>query len=231
MSKSPLSVPMDRRRFLSTTAVGVAGLALTNKVALAAPATLAAGTPPLISIGFAAALPANGTQVRLADATSILMPDPSFLSHDARVTVAGSARGPKHVSDPGGLAVDAVMSRRFRFWSAAANGTSGALSFTVPVTASTGGIDFIARRMKTTSRKEEIAATAPADVDPAPFTLSLGSADGPKLQRGVYVVALRESSSEIITDWSRFTIAANDGAYTIPGAEFGWVLLKIDYAK
>src|ERR1043165_5133796 len=194
---------MDRRRFLTTAALGVTALALSHKNAFA---TTSTGFSPLISIGFAPALPADGAAFRLTDAASILMPD------------------------PGGVPVDAVMSKRFRFWSAADNGPSGNLSFTTQAVA-TSGIDFIARRMKDTTKKEETSTTAPADIDPAPFTLSLGSAAGPKLQRGVYVVALRESASEIITDWSRFAIAAANGVYTIPGADFAWVILKIDYAK
>lgn len=224
---------MDRRRFLTTSALGFAALALNHKNALAA---APAGFSPLLSIGFAPALPAPGTSLRLADAASLYLPDPAFLSRGARVTVAGSARGPKHVGEPGGIGVDAVMPTlrqqpsRFRFWSAADNGTSGNLAFTVPAVA-TSGIDFVARRMKQTTKKDETATTAPADVDPAPFTLSLGSAAGPKLQRGIYVVALRESSSEVLTDWSAFSIVSNHGAYSIPGAGFGWVILKIDYAK
>jgi len=218
---------MDRRRFLTTAAIGVTGFALNHKNVLAAAAT---GFSPLISIGFAPALPANGTSVRLADAASILMPDPTFLSHGARVTVAGSARAAKHASDPVGVAVDAVLAKRFRFWSVADNGRSGNLSFVVPVVA-TSGINFVARRMKQTTKKDETSASAPADVDPAPFTLSLGSAAGPKLQRGVYVVALRESATETIGDWSAFSVVADRGAYSVAGAGFAWVILKIDYAK
>src|ERR1051326_7684088 len=134
---------MDRRRFLTTTALGVTALALNHKNAFAAAST---GFSPLISIGFAPALPANGTAVRLTDAASILMPDPTFLSRGARVTVAGSARAAKHASDPGGGA--------------------GTVAFAAPAVA-TSGIDFVARRMRETTKKEETAATAPADVDPA----------------------------------------------------------------
>jgi hypothetical protein len=217
---------MDRRSFLSRTLAGVAAFALTNKYAFAASST---GFSPLMSIGFAPALPPGGASVRLADALSLLLPDPTFLSHGARVSVAGSARAAKHAADPGGVAVDAVMSKRFRFWSAAQSGASGNLSFTVPVTA-TSGIDFIARRMKQSTKKDETATAAPADVDPTPFTLSLGSVAGPKLQRGVYVVALRESAGEVIADWTRYAIAANGGTFSIPGADFAWVILKIDYA-
>jgi len=223
---------MDRRRFLTTTAMGVTAFALAHKDALGA---ASASFNPLLSIGFAPALPANGTSVRLADAGSLYLPDPAFLSRGARVAVVGSARGAKHLGEAGGVAVDAVMPTlrapvRFRFWGATESGASGNLSFTVPVVA-TSGIDFVARRMKQSSRKEETSTTAPADVDPAPFTLSLGSAAGPKLQRGVYVVALRESSSEVLTDWGRFSLVGNQGAYSVAGAGFAWVILKIDYAK
>jgi hypothetical protein len=174
--------------------------------------------------------------VRLASAGSLYLPDPTFLSRGARVGVVGSARGAMHQSDPGGVAVDVAMPTlgrapaRFRFWAAAGTGSSGNLSFTVPVVA-TSGINFVARRMKQTTKKEEIATTAPADVDPAPFTLSLGSAAGPKLQRGIYVVALRESAGETVADWSAFSIVAKQGAYSVVGADFAWVILKIDYAK
>ena len=217
---------MDRRSFISTTALGITGIALSHKTAFAA----ATGFSPLISIGFAPALPANGTSVRLADAMSILVPDPTFISRGALVTVAGSARAAKHAGDPGGVAVDAVMSKRFSFWAAADNGTSSNLAFAAPVIA-TSGIDLVARRMKQTTKKEETSSTPPADVDPVPFTLSLGSAAGPKLQRGVYVVALRESPSETVADWSAYSIVASNGAYSIANAGFAWVLLKIDYAK
>ena len=233
MSTTPPSASMDRRRFLTTAALGVTAVALANKSVFAASS---ANVSPLLSIGFAAALPADGASVRLTDAASLYLPDPAFLSRGARVSVVGSARGAKHAGEPGGVAVDAVMPTlgsqpsRFRFWGAADSGTSGNLSFAVPVVP-TSGINFIARHQKQSTKKEETATTAPADVDPAPFTLSLGSAAGPKLQRGVYVVALRESPSDLLTDWSRFSIVSNHGSYSIPGADFAWVILKIDYAR
>src|SRR6266536_2474040 len=102
MSSSRLSASMDRRSFLSTAALGITGLALTHKDAFAA----ASGSfSPLLSIGFAPALPAPGTSVRLSDASSLYLPDPVFLSRGARVSVAGSARGAKHAGEPGGVAV------------------------------------------------------------------------------------------------------------------------------
>jgi hypothetical protein len=236
-----LSAPMDRRSFLSTgckAAVGVAALALVNKNAFAATDFV-----PLLSIGFAPALPASGGSVRLADAGTLYLPDPAFLSHGARVFVAGSARGAKHRGEIGGVAVDAVMPilgrtaeryPRYRFWSAAGDGAldsvSGNLSFTMHVEA-TNGITLVARRLKQTTKKEALSSTAPADVDATPFTLSLGSAAGPKLQRGVYVVALRESPSETFSDWSRFSLVANEHGVSVAGADFDWVILKVDYAQ
>src|SRR5438034_11448348 len=118
---------MDRRRFLTTAAMGVTAIALTREPALAA----ASGSfVPLMSIGFASALPANGTFVRLSSAGSLYLPDPTFLSRGARVAVVGSARGAKHAGEIGGVGVDALMPTlgtpaRFRFWGAAETGTSG----------------------------------------------------------------------------------------------------------
>src|SRR6266571_776354 len=104
MSKAISASSMDRRRFLGTTAIGLTAFALAPKQALAA----ASGSfVPLMSIGFASALPANGAFVRLSSAGSLYLPDPTFLSRGARVTVVGSARGAKHVAEPGGVAVDA----------------------------------------------------------------------------------------------------------------------------
>jgi len=223
---------MDRRRFLFTgckAAAGVTVVALTQTNVFAASSS---SFSPLMSIGFAPALPADGTAVRLADAASIYLPDPTFISRGARVTVVASARGAKRAGDDG-VAVDAAMpaygNPRFRFWSAAGDSVSGNLGFNVTVPA-TSGINLVARRVKPTSKKDETATAPPADVDPVPFTLSLGGVAGPKLQRGVYIVALRETAGESMADWGRFSIAANGGAYSVPGAGFAWVMLKIDYA-
>ena len=230
---SALSASMDRRSFLATgckAAAGVAALALTQKSVFAAPASL----NPLMSIGFAPALPENGASVRLSDAASLYLPDPAFISRGARVSVVGSARAAQHKNDDGGVAVDASMpaygNPRFRFWSAAGVTVSGNLGFTVPVPA-TSGINLVARRVKQTTKKEETSTAPPPDLDPAPFTLSLGGVAGPKLQRGIYVVALRETATETISDWSRYSIVAKDGVYSVAGADFAWVMLKIDYAK
>jgi len=224
---------MDRRRFLTTTGIGLTALALTPKGVFAA-----SGSPssfvPLMSIGFAPVLPAEGTSARLSDAGSLLLPDPAFISRGARVSVVGSARAAKYSGGTDGVAVDAAMpaygNPRFRFWSAAGDSVSGKLGFTLPVPA-TSGINLVARRVKQTAKKDETSATPPADIDPAPFTLSLGGVAGPKLQRGIYVVALRESAGDTFSNWSRFSIASNSGTYSVAGADFDWVMLKIDYAK
>ena len=227
---SSFSAPMDRRRFVKT-AAGATALVLLQKNVLGASS---ASFTPLMSIGFAPALPENGAAVRLGDAASLNLPDPAFISRGARVSVVGSARGAQHKNDDGGVAVDASMpaygNPRFRFWSAAGDSVGGNLGFTVPVP-STSGINLVARRVKQTTKKEETSTTPPPDLDPAPFTLSLGGVAGPKLQRGIYVVALRESAGETISDWSRFSIAAKDGVYSVAGADFAWVMLKIDYAR
>ncbi|HEY6141216.1 MAG TPA: hypothetical protein VI670_25955 [Thermoanaerobaculia bacterium] len=224
---------MDRRRFLAAgckAAAGVTALVLTQKRLFAASSE--SDFSPLMSIGFAPALPPDDAFVRLADAASISLPDPTFISRGARVSVVASARGARHTNDDG-VALDASMpaygNPRFRFWSAAGDRVSGNLGFSVAVPA-TSGINLVARRVQRTAKKDEGARTPPIDVDPAPFTLTLGGVAGPKLQRGIYVVALRESAGETMADWSRFSIAAHGGVYSVDGAGFAWVMLKIDYA-
>ncbi|HEV2719496.1 MAG TPA: hypothetical protein VG323_05725 [Thermoanaerobaculia bacterium] len=211
--------------------MSVTALALTQKRVFAASSS---SFVPLMSIGFAPALPADGMSVRLSDAAALLLPDPGFIARGARVSVVGSARAAKYKDGTDGVAVDAAMpaygSPRYRFWSAAGGGVSGNLGFTVPVPA-TSGVNLVARRVKQTTKKEELSPTPPADVDPAPFTLSLGGVAGPKLQLGIYVVALRESSNDTFSDWSRFSITSNQRLYSIAGADFDWVMLKIDFAK
>lgn len=223
---------MDRRRFLTTTAISVTALALTQKSVFAASSS--SSFVPLMSIGFAPDLPADGTSVRITDAGSLLLPDPGFIGRGARVSVVGSARAAKYKDGADGVAVDAAMpaygNPRYRFWSAAGAGVSGNLGFTVPVPA-TSGINLVARRVKQSTKKEQLSPTPPADVDPVPFTLSLGGVPGPKLQRGIYVLALRESSGDSFSDWSRFSINSNHGVYSVAGADFDWVMLKIDFAK
>jgi hypothetical protein len=170
------------------------------------------------------------------------MPDPTFISRGARVHVVGSSRHRTHKGEAGGLALDAVFgirSRlpeaypRFRFWIVSGRDEgdvmSGSIAFDIPV-AATNGIAFVAERTRPSTSDQPRETAPPLGPDTGRFTLSLLSS-GPKLQRGVYVVALREDTNELLTDWSRFTLENNQGRYSVSGDAFSYVILNVDYAK
>jgi hypothetical protein len=223
--------------------LGVAAVALSNGNLFAAAIAAQGSGPvnPLLSVGFASALPASGNSVRLSAADALLMPDPLFISRGARVTVAGSARYRGQQGQRGGLALHAVFAirsrvpeayPRFSFWSVSGrqegDSISGPTSFVVPVPA-TSGLTLIAERTLPSSDKP-LSTPPPLGADIGTLTLSLLSGVGPKLQRGVYVIALRETPSEMPADWSRFSLANDHGAYRVTGDAFSYVILDIDYA-
>lgn len=243
MSNTVPSLPMDRRNFLRTSSTAAIGFALLAAI----PQRLAAASAnnpfnPLLGVGYADALPPFGSSVRLTDASRVLTPDPTFISRRARVKIAGMHRGDDYRGTAGGLAVDAlfpILGRtpanypRFRFWCLSGRESLDVLSapvaFTIAVPA-TSGINFIARRLKPGNVAE--ATTPPAlETDSGAFTLSLGNVAGPKLQRGVYTIALGESPSDRLTDWGAFTLAGQQYDWNIPGAPFAYLILKIDYAS
>jgi hypothetical protein len=248
MSGPSLSSTIDRRSFLrmgSTAALGVAALALTEPKLFAAAAGARDPRPlnPVMLVGFAPALPATGESVRLSAADALLLPDPAFIARGARISVAGSARRRVDQGRFGGLAIDAVFpieSRRpesyprFRFWAVTSRedngeGVSGPVSFVMTVPA-TSGLTFLAERTMPVE-SEPSAKAPPLGADVGRFTLSLLNGGGPKLQRGVYVIALRESNDQVLTDWSRFSVVNDHQQYSITGDAFSYVILNIDYAQ
>ena len=247
MKANGVSQPLARREFLrisSTAVIGIADSGFLNPKALLAAATASSAFQPLLSIGFAPSLPEVGSSVVLGSADSLLMPDPLFISRGARVTVHGSGRAPKQKNAPGSLFLDAVFpaksgaaadDRRFRFWSMSgrndSDSFSGNVSFNVPVLATTG-LSFLARYKRPAIVTEAASNTPPPlEQDNAPFTLSLGGVAGPKLQRGVYVVALRESADESSPNWSRLRVANNNGSIGLSGASFAYVILEVAYGE
>jgi hypothetical protein len=78
---------------------------------------------------------------------------------------------------------------------------------------------------------QEPSTTPPAlEPEVSPLTLSLGNVTGPKLTRGVYVLAFREEDSDSMSNWSRLSIANGEGGYYIAGATFSYMILNVDYA-
>ena len=232
---------IPRREFLrisSAAAMGLAVVALGEKNLFAAGAS---GIVPLMDVGYAPSLPAAGYSIPLASANSILSPDPRFISTGARVAVVSAKRAANHANAPGGIAVDAffpVAHRRpddplrYGFFSmngrAGGDSVSGPLSFTVQVP-STTGVALVVRRQRP-APDAELSAQPPLEPEVSPLTLSLGNVAGPKLTRGVYVLAFREEEGDSMTDWRRMSLAPTaENGYLISGATFSYLILNVDY--
>jgi hypothetical protein len=246
MNTRAVSRPLARREFLrigTTAVIGIAATGLLNPKSLFAITTGGAAFQPLLSIGYAPAVPWNGNSAPLRSADSNLTPDPYFITRGARVAVLGSGRSPNQTNAPGSLYLDAIFpansgaaseSSRFGFWSVAGHPVrdsfSNRVSFQVPVLATTG-LSFLARY------KRPALVSAPLSNEPPPlepdnvlFTLSLGGVPGPKLQGGVYVVALRETADDSSSpDWERLRIINNGGNVVVVNATFTYVVMTVDY--
>jgi hypothetical protein len=243
MISKRVSKPIPRREFLrisSSAALGIAASGLID------PMSLFAATPnlPLLSIGYASAIPTAGRQAPLAAAaTAILSGDPSFLRRSARVKVAGFARGAKHVTDPGGVELDAIYPvlsyrpenyPRFMAWSfngpAADSANGGPIVFNVPVTA-TDGLQFLVHRLKPNSKPTDVKKpNAPDAAEQNRVQLAVNSGGDAKLARGAYVFAFREGGDDTAPNWPRLAVANNDGFLTVPGIGLSYAVLTVDYA-
>ncbi len=247
MKASVVSKPLGRREFLrisSTAVVGIAATGLINPKSLFAATTSGSAFQPLLSIGYAPAVPWNGNSAPLRSADSNLTPDPYFITRGARVAVLGSNRSPNQKNAPGSLYLDAIFpansgaaseDSRFGFWSVAGHSVrdsfSNRVSFQVPVLATTG-LAFLARYKRPALVSAPLSnEPPPLEQDNVPFTLSLGGVPGPKLQGGVYVVALREAGgdSSSIPDWERLRIINNGGNVVVADATFTYVVMTVDY--
>ncbi|HEX7678930.1 MAG TPA: hypothetical protein VF713_12450 [Thermoanaerobaculia bacterium] len=240
MSKQVVSNGIPRREFLRISSAAAMGLAV---AAISEPRLFAAGSSgitPLMDVGYAPLLPAAGYSVPLASASSILSPDPRFIRSGARIAVVGAKRAARHANAPGGIAVDALFSvshrrpddpLRFNFFSVSGrpdhDAMSGPLAFTVQVP-STSGVSFTVRSQRPT--QAETTALPPLEADASQLTLSLGNVAGPKLARGVYVLAFREEEGDSMADWRRMAITPVESGYAISGATFSYLILNVDYA-
>lgn len=240
---SGVSKQIARREFLriSSTAVVV-----TAAGTLLHPQSLFAATSsafnPLLSIGYASAVPSDGSAASLSSADRVLMPDPAFISRGARVSVLGSGRAPGRTNAPGALFLDLLFpsrsgaareNRRFRFWSMAGHAAgdvfSSNMSFNVPVLA-TGGILLTARYRRPDVTIPDSTQPPPIEEDNGDFALSLGGAPGVNLATGVYVIALREPGDTANATWDGLRIVNKGGSLSVPNAKFAYVILAIDYA-
>lgn len=229
----------SRREFLRISSTTVIALAATG---LLDPRSLfAASTPaPLLGIGHAAGFPFDGAPTRLGYASSLLASDPGFLSHGARLSVAGFGRSEKHANDPGGILfspVFPVLSRtpenypRFQAWSYNGSSCAGAISFTMPVTAA-NGLQFVVSRLEPKSDKRRAAANAVVIAPPeSRVSLALNSGGDAKLQGGVYVFAFREDATDREPAWPNYILKNNGGVLSVPNLDVSHMILVVDYER
>ena len=71
----------------------------------------------------------------------------------------------------------------------------------------------------------------PSTIQQSRVSLSLSSGAGPKLQRGVYVIALRESAADKAPNWSWYTVENSNGHFSIANLGVSHVILTIDTSK
>jgi hypothetical protein len=225
---------VHRRQFLKVASVAAVGVAFSERSLFAAASS---GVLPLIGVGYAASLPGNGFTVPMTDASSILSPDPTFINRAARVTVLGASRAKQHADAAGGIGVDAyfpITGRepgnfpRFSFWSAANESMTGQMTFRMPALATTG-LTFVVRRIRPSAGTRALNTVPALEAETSPLTLSLGSAEGPKLARGVYALAFREESGDSAPSWSRMLLMNQNGTYSLSGAGVTYLLLQVDY--
>lgn len=233
---------MPRRQFLRISSVAAVGFT----VAVLSEGDLFAASPivPLIGVGYTASLPKPGFSVRMADASTVVTPDPSFISRRARVSVVGGARQAKGGPPDGGIGVDALYPvrgrdfahyARFRFWSAIGgrdfDSVSGNVSFRMPAV-STSGISFVARRIHPSGDAAVVKTPPPLENENSAFTLSLGAMPGPNLQQGVYAFAFREDGNDAVNGgWSHVMLSNQNGVYTLSDVSATYLILNISYAS
>jgi hypothetical protein len=226
---------VHRRQFLKIASVAAVGVAFSERRLFAATTS---GIVPLLGVGYTDRLPEDGFTVAMADASSILSPDPAFINRAARITVVGASRAKQYANTPGGIGVDAyfpITGResgklpRFSFWSAAGDTMTGNVSFRMPALATTG-LTFVVRRMRPTTGDGELNTVPALETETSPLTLSLGNADGPKLARGIYALAFREENGDSAPSWNRMLLMKQNGKYSLSNAAgVTYVLLQVDY--
>jgi hypothetical protein len=243
MKAKGVSNGIPRREFLRVSSAAALGIAVAAMSERSLFATESSGIVPLMGVGYAPSLPATGFSVPLIDASSILSPDPHFIGSGARISVVGAKRSANHANALGGIGVDALFAvsyrqpedpAHFRFFSISGrqdvDSMSGHISFTMPAP-STTGVPLLVRRERPATNQASSTSVPAIENEASPVTLSLGNAAGPKLTRGVYAFAFREEQSDSMANWSRMSIAPEEGGYIISGATFSYLLLNVDYAE
>lgn len=229
---------IQRREFLRMSAAAAAGIAASGVIS---PATLFASTAkdtlPLLSIGFAAGLPHEGEERALGHASSMFLSDPRFRMTGAKVTVAGFGQPSRSDIREGGIALNAVYpsgtGARFVAWTLnvrdGVRAESSGVGFTMPVK-NNEGLRFLVHRTGTAKLEDPTKPAPPDAAQQNEIALALGFSRGPKLRRGVYVLAFRETSRDVTPSWSRLTVRNEGGRLTVNGLDTSYVVLSVDHA-
>jgi hypothetical protein len=122
-----------------------------------------------------------------------------------RVSVAGGRRAPRYEKSAGAFAVDPIFpAGPVFFWTVGRFSQSAFASIAVPVTGP-GGVSFAVKNL-------------PAKIQ-SPLTIG---------QRGIYVIALRESAEDIAPNWNRLDLVRDGARYVLPGLPVSHAILAIE---
>ena len=225
-----------RRDFLKLTSVSIVGVTVAGAWPTFAFAK-SASSP--LSVGYASSMPEDGGRRSLIAAESMLVGDPAFLSHDARVTIRSSFRSVAATKQLDSVSIDVVFPElgadaksypSFRAWSCGSDGarhlSSRRVSFRVPMDGMNGmQINFV---------REASAATKNPNAGHPDGTVffGLGSSSGqPKLQRGIYVVAYRETNDDVDPVWSRLDLTRRGNDLAVSGGALSYMIFSVDYDR
>jgi hypothetical protein len=248
---------MRRRDFLrlsSVAAVGVAASAFADDAVQSITESLMPRPLPLMGVGYWNGTFAEPSSHRLVNAEHLSSGDRAFIKSGARVRIAGFWRAPQHENEPLTVGVNVHFAvagapdgrAPFIAWASVSPArTAGPTTFTVPVDA----LNPIELSVDTATR---VASSGPLHRDlPQPtraesfLRIGTGGDDIAKLRRGVYFVAVRESSKDPRPDWSSIhVVAPKDGVLSPKGSgplyaetlfgrravPFSYVVLTTDYA-
>jgi hypothetical protein len=226
-----------RRDFLKLTSLAVVGFAGSGLLPTLA---FAKSSDSPVSLGYSSDLPADGGRRPLTAASSMLVGDPSFLSREAKITVRSSFRATAAAKNLDTVSIDVVYPElgvdaraypSFRAWTTGSDGfrhlSSQRATFRVPVDGTSGLQLNLIRQPSGTTKNANTGGKPDATI-----VLGLGSTAGqPKLQRGVYVVAYRETTDGTDPSWDRLDLVRNGSDLTISGGSLSYAIFTVDYAR
>jgi hypothetical protein len=235
---------LDRREFVKIGSLAAVSLALPTGLLHAAPSTTGL---PILSVGYCDRVPEfTGQAYQLRSAQDLLLGDPAFLSRSARIRIGTFARATRFVDLPGAVDLDVVFPSfgfepdsypRVQAWAFRHAGRMqskpGSASMIVPVTSTEGLQMFFRRPAAARGRAVRTGAQPAAETSSSTLRLETGAtASVLKLQRGVYVVALREADDQREPNWNSQVLSRNNAGLVLNSvATFSHLFITIEYAE